>query len=329
MLTVEQIQELNREMLGHGAPIKRDGVGYNQPDFHSMKSIGRLSIKLTFLEAYACLETLFGYKDTQLTDYKDELEQTMKCYEEQFATLYPKTDKEKYADGVMGLYDAHKGISHSKEDFQHDELIYLGPKQNKGRLNAVLMFDTYVEDVNLRPYEGIWTKVDGKSAMLIPYDRLEEFLEYAATLGKYGYGAPAELLDALTQYQRELRSKANEAMAEKKVRFISLNKKNSYGYDLYQLDQNDYDFNQKLWDLKGEGLSYVDSSSNSESVTISTKDKMLPVLFAFLNDKGVDVSTVEEAYEARKNNVPPDPSELNRSGNVLLDVSKLQLPFQP
>ena len=329
MLTVEQIQELNWRMLGLGAPIDRDGVGYNKPDFVSMQYIGRLSVKLSFLEAYVCLETLLGYKNTQLTGYKDELEQTMKAYEEQFATLYPKSDEEKYADGVMGLYGARKASNHSKKDFRHDELIYLGSRQDSGRHNAVLMFDKYVENVNLRPYEGRWTKVDGKSAMLIPFNRLEEFLEYAATLGKYGYGAPEELLNALTQYQQGLISEANESPAEKKVHFISLNMKNAYGYDLYRLDQNDYDFNQKLWELKGRGISYVDSKSNAESVTISTKDKMLPVLLEFLKAEGVDVSTVEEAYETRKNYVPPDPSELNKSGNTLLDVSALRLPFQP
>ena len=112
MLTVEQIQELNWRMLGLGAPIDRDGVGYNKPDFVSMQYIGRLSVKLSFLEAYVCLETLLGYKNTQLTGYKDELEQTMKAYEEQFATLYPKSDEEKYADGVMGLYGARKARNH-------------------------------------------------------------------------------------------------------------------------------------------------------------------------------------------------------------------------
>lgn len=329
MLTVEQIQELNWRMLGLGAPIERDGVGYNKPDFNRMNTIGRLSTGLSFLEAYACLETLLGYKNTQLAAYKSELDQTMKAYEEQFAILYPKTDEEQYASGVMELDEARQGSSHPKQDFRHDELIYAGSQSSQGRLDAVLMFDRYVEGVNIRPYNGKWTKQDGKSAMLIPFDHLEDFLDYAATLGRYGYGAPQELLDALNTYRNQQAEKQEETPAERKVQLTSLNRQNNYGYDLYSLNRNDYDFNQMLWELKGSGLSYVDARSDTETVTISTKDKMLPILLEFLKGEGVDVSTVEEAFVAKRNYVPPDPAELNKSGNKLIDVSTLQLPFQP
>ena len=40
ILDNKKIQSLNIEMLGFGAPIERDGVGYNKPDWASMVFIG-------------------------------------------------------------------------------------------------------------------------------------------------------------------------------------------------------------------------------------------------------------------------------------------------
>ena len=37
VLTKKELMELNIAMLGEGAPIDLDGVGYNKPDFMAME----------------------------------------------------------------------------------------------------------------------------------------------------------------------------------------------------------------------------------------------------------------------------------------------------
>ena len=58
ILKTEKLAELNRAMLGLGAPIERDGQGYNKPDFARMEGIGRLRDEMSFEEAYHVVQTL-------------------------------------------------------------------------------------------------------------------------------------------------------------------------------------------------------------------------------------------------------------------------------
>lgn len=78
MLTNDTLLELNRMMLGLGAPVERDDQGYNQADYNSM-FFYRAHTSLTPVQAYKMASTLYRYKNTQLTGYADELDATLKA----------------------------------------------------------------------------------------------------------------------------------------------------------------------------------------------------------------------------------------------------------
>ena len=320
MLSVQEIQDMNISMLGLGAPVEKDGEGYNKPDFARMETIGMLSamVELSFEETYLTLSTLQKYRNTQLKAYKKELEDTFKAYEEEFHKRYPEEQEWR---GERALEEAKDGSKHGLNDYKHRDLKFIGQKDDC----AILQFQEYIGSVDLKPFGGRWMKNPntGEFAMKIPFEELDRFLEYASTLGRYGYDAPQELKDALQKFNEAKEQLPEMDSSEAVAHLTPLNKQNSYGYDLYELDMNKYAFNQKLWDLKGKGLTYVDAKSAKDKVTISTNDRMLPRLLSFLKENLVDVSAVENAPKIDVK------AEMNKSGNTLIDVSSLDLPFMP
>lgn len=312
MLSVEEIVNFNISMLGLGAPIEKDGEGYNKPDFNRMEMLGMLQTAPDFEETYIILSTLQKYKNTQLSGYKEQLEETFKAYEEEFHKRYPDDVVWKRERAIQKALDCE---SHKKGEFKKRELIFYGEKDR----SYIVAFQEYVMDVDLKPFDGRWMKSSsGKMAMKVPYKEMENFLEYVADKGKYGYAAPQKLLDAIESHRAELE---NPKASDVKINayLTSTGKTNQYGYDLYELNINDYYFNQGLWELKGKALSYVDTKSDKSKVTISTNETMLPRLLRELKEMGVDVSPVENAPVVDK----------NKSDNKLIDVTKLDLPFTP
>ena len=287
MLTTTQIQDLNRYMLGLGAPIEKDYSGYNGPDFSRMEEIGMLRVDLTTSEAYEVLLTLWHYKNTQLSDYSDDLEEALAEYEKA-----ERTEKRR-----------------TKADYDQRELTYYGVTED----SFVVAFREYVE-CNIREY-GRWVKLEsGKTAIAVLFDKINGFLKYVSDKGKYGYKASADLLKAIESRPAQEKKES----APQNLVLTPTGQKNSYGYDMYELNCNHYGFNQKLWSLKGKGLKYVDSKSDSKKVIISTTDKMLPELLKFLANEHVDISAVSTKPIVDR----------NHSECKLIDVTKLDMPFK-
>lgn len=316
MLSTQQIAEMNVSMLGLGAPIEKDGEGYNKPDYVRMECIGMLTTELTFEEAYLALTTMQKYKNTQLTAYRDELEETFQAYEEEYHKRYPEDESWK---GERALDNAKEGSRHQKGDYRKRELIYLGDRDEC----PVMMFQEYVENVDLKPYDGRWMKSSsGKFAMKVPYKYIDNFLDAVADMGRYGYEAPQTLKDAIEAYKEREASKPKEEEKSSDEPIATLTptgEVNNYGQDIYVLSMNNWNFNQKLWELKDKGLKYVDAKSDKNSVRISTNERLLPRLLSFLKEQNVDVSPVENAPVIDR----------NKSDNKLIDVDKLNLPFKP
>lgn len=316
MLSTQQIAEMNVSMLGLGAPIEKDGEGYNKPDYVRMECIGMLTTELTFEEAYLALTTMQKYKNTQLTAYRDELEETFQAYEEEYHKRYPEDESWK---GERALDNAKEGSRHQKGDYRKRELVYLGDRDEC----PVMMFQEYVENVDLKPYDGRWMKSSsGKFAMKVPYKYIDTFLDAVADMGRYGYEAPQTLKDAIEAYKEREASKPKEQEKSSDEPIATLTptgEVNNYGQDIYVLSMNNWNFNQKLWELKDKGLKYVDAKSDKNSVRISTNERLLPRLLSFLKEQNVDVSPVENAPVIDR----------NKSNNKLIDVDKLDLPFKP
>lgn len=78
MLTNTQLLELNSAMLNLGAPVAIDGQGYNQVDFSIMYKFSTYSeSELSNTDRYKIAYALSKYKNTQLTSYIKELEDTV------------------------------------------------------------------------------------------------------------------------------------------------------------------------------------------------------------------------------------------------------------
>ena len=90
MLTKEQIGKLNDKMLNLGQPDQRDYVGYNQPDYMKMRGLGYMPADgINDLMAYAMLDSLQHYKNTQLINDKADIEETLEYYTDKAKALIP------------------------------------------------------------------------------------------------------------------------------------------------------------------------------------------------------------------------------------------------
>lgn len=83
MLERYLLENLNNFMLGRGAPVKRDNIGYNVPDFNKLSSIW---YGATISDLYEISSRLVKYYDTQLSSIvdftKEELEESVEYYKE-------------------------------------------------------------------------------------------------------------------------------------------------------------------------------------------------------------------------------------------------------
>ena len=80
LLSTEQLKDINRHMLGLGAPDKFDGAGYNKVDYTNMSNM--LFKKLWSDEDIVkFIKTVLKYTSTQLKEYKADLQYTLEKYE--------------------------------------------------------------------------------------------------------------------------------------------------------------------------------------------------------------------------------------------------------
>ena len=76
-LSNNELYNLNRRMLNLGAPVDIDGVGYNKIDFGKMIYLAdKTPESYTDFDAYRICDCLFNYKNTQLKDYADRINET-------------------------------------------------------------------------------------------------------------------------------------------------------------------------------------------------------------------------------------------------------------
>lgn len=310
MLTKSQIQDLNRTMLGLGAPVERDGIGYNKPDFSLMEGLGYLP-ELDDVEAYAVIEALDGYKNTQLKGFKDEIEESLAYYQKTLESQLSEKDIEE------AKRDAVAGKKHKKSDYEGRYLDFFGAKDGF----CVVGFKEFIDGINIRQFNGSWvtSSVSGKTAIKLPMESMDDFLEYAKDCGRYGYRADDKLKTVIAAYKV---SQQSVPKVQEPLRLTPTGQKNQYGFDVYELNTNNYVFAQKLWNLKGTGVKYVDTKSDSKKTIISTTSKLLPRLLEFLANEGIDISAVQASADIKV-------VDSNASGNTLIDVTKLDLPFTP
>ena len=320
MLSASEIQQLNELMVGRGAPIERDNIGYNKPDFDKMYMLGMLNVEYDIIECYVVLDVLKKYRKTQLSEYADEIVESLEYYQEKVDELF---DYESEKD--VACQNARNAQNHDIEDFEPKELLFFEKECTEDRV--CIAFDEYIENFDSRKYVAKWKTVYSdkrRSALLIPIDRFDEFLVDARLLGKVGYKASDELLEYVGSLKEKIQLAKEKEKAENPfdTKLTATGKINNYGYDIFELSKNTYDLKEELWGIKGKGLSFVDNKSYKDKIIISTNEKMFPALVEFCKSKGFDVSAAENYFTDKKLNK-------NKSNNKLIDVSQLDLPFKP
>lgn len=158
VLTRNQIHQFNRKMLGLGAPIVIDGVGYNKFDFGKMADFAdRNPDDFTDKQVWYIALTLGHYKNTQLAEYKEDIEETLAYYK-------PLTDKKprKLSNLVRVV-----GTSRDYVDVEW--------KYNQAVSNALRG--------QLDKSQYRWSKIDGNWILSIKWGYVEEICAEFADLG--------------------------------------------------------------------------------------------------------------------------------------------------
>ena len=187
----------------------------------------------------------------------------------------------------------------------------------------IIKLDTFVPFLDLERFSGKWTRLKNRSyALRIPYDKYTDFLDYIHKDLHLELQISSDLSAAYGSYIERghgILTRSNQKTFE----LTNSNHQDKYGHDTYKLDINDYYFNSILWKLKNTGLKYIDSKSSQDCIYISTDNNMYGTLVHFLEECGVVVSNAQEpttSTTAQNSNV---------SGNSLIDVTQLDLPFTP
>lgn len=146
IMTHEDILKIGRSMLGLGAPIQRDNVGFNRIDFQRMEFLKDTN-QLTTKQCLFVVKALRKYKKTQLVDYASDIEDTIKILQEKAE----KEEKEKglpkveiirlHTDGVFIKWGySKKASSILKENFTRDEGFW--KKNENDEWEYCLFFDS-------------------------------------------------------------------------------------------------------------------------------------------------------------------------------------------
>lgn len=161
ILTKSQIQQFNRKMLGLGAPVVIDGVGYNKFDFSKMADFAERDFnELTNRQIWFVTLTLGHYKNTQLKAHKQDIEETISYYK-------PVTDKksigskyeEKYLVRVVSTSQDYVDVAWKYNQSVSDAL--------KGQLDK-------------SQYK--WKKIDGNWILSIKWGYVDEICQAFADL---------------------------------------------------------------------------------------------------------------------------------------------------
>ena len=86
VLSKARLVEINKMMLGLGAPDMIDGAGYNKPDFTSMKYSKGITESMSNAVATKVCQVLQKYTKTQLTAYAADLKESLEYYSKQTDT---------------------------------------------------------------------------------------------------------------------------------------------------------------------------------------------------------------------------------------------------
>lgn len=368
MLTINEIQEMNHAMLGLGAPIERDGVGYNKPDYNRMIGIGMLIVELSVAEAYVTLNALLRYKNTQLSRYKDDLEESYSYYQNELNKMYSNNNW--YIKRMIEA--AINGDKHDKKDYRKRDLLYYEIRDGY----VIVALQEFVSGINIRDFNALWCKTPtGKSGIKVPVDSIDDFLQYISNKGSYGYQATQKLLDDVKAYREKGESKKSaeqivnetpnqnndtEQELEEIIWKIGVGIISKEEYEASKAENKNKETTEVPKNNSEEKTKYVavlsatgkvnDYGHDIYELSINNarlnrelwklKGKGLKYVDSKADSEKVFISTTESLLPAllsflKKENVDVSPVtdapaiDRNKSDNTLIDINSLDLPFKP
>lgn len=143
VLTKKEMSTINHNMLGMGAPVEIDNLGYNQVDFSSMSSLSGKD-ELSDYDAYKLSNTLLHYVNTQLVSIADDIKETAQYYESMVKCVRVVSQN---SIGVGLSWDYNKNVGNYIK-YDMDKSHYKWTKPN-GNWVLVVYWDYIDEIVNV------------------------------------------------------------------------------------------------------------------------------------------------------------------------------------
>lgn len=320
-MNAQELKQLNQQMLDG----MQDGTGYRAEDYPDVAVLSRLKVPYNWLEAYAVLDTLSKYigKTEILKGREDEIHRLLNTMKYEAGASMPAMDipamLEKARLGKLG---------HTYRDFEpfylrffghDDDYVYLGLRE-------------YIPDLRPARFGGIWQKVNGKSAIAIPHERVQDFLEYIRTAGTVGHTAP----NALTSWLEDLKEKEPKEEPKETVFMYPAKEKSGYGHDAYVITSHNRWLIDELWKSKDAAIKYIDSKTYQDRIVVYTTKQMLPKLVSICTLYGIEIVTSREGENAPEEPPPgilplsdEETHEVEQEGHISIDVERLNLPITP
>ena len=319
MLNKDKLQELNRYMVGLGAPIEKDGVGYNKPDYIHMEGLARYTGTIDDSMAYTIAEYLSHYKNTQLSEIANDIDETVDHYKE-----------------LVGSVKDYKNIArtHKCSEFIPYEIHMV----SKTDTEFIISFDgkVFLPDLGLSFWREVQWTDRTYTTLSVPKNRIDSFMKAIRDYGNYGYVPDAEFTEEIESYRKSVADghivepdtmRINKEISDHDYLYVQFN-----GF----ADIRDFIAQERLidsdclkWTRVGGTMYLV--TKMSEIYYLYAKVKTL----GFFNnelEKGIKSVTLK-SYAERKNAATGAQNAKrnteNRSNNHLVDVNQYDLPFTP
>lgn len=325
VLDSENIQYLNRYMLGLGQPVERDYQGYNRPDWMRMEGIGRYMGDLDDRTCMYILETLSNYVNTQLTSDKEDILESLNEYKERV-----KERESESADDF--LYDKDKDM------FIPDDVKYEGKSYSTRNGMSNVPFIRVSCPIGKQSAWNVALGMKQRYSVLVTYaqphekrvvldirpDVLENALKRIDNEAKYGCKPDKEfeafLKDGYEAVMEEYREACKPVVVSKPVEILSVDDEGILiHFDGYVGAVND---------LKSSYL-IKSKPDNGKWNTWVPKNAVDAVADA-LNRNGYVAYDPKEARGMIEDKIREKEERFsNKSDNTLIDLDKVRLPFKP
>ena len=323
MVTNKEVQELNQKMVSGIA----NKTGYLPSDYPMVATLSRLIVPLTDIETYLLLKVLIKYPDNPLIQYK--YNDICQAYEQLKAFLKRSQEKHNYTDEQMdaGLKSIAACKGHKYSDFTPYKLNFVGYTDT----TVTLGLREFIPDLPASRFDAHWEKLEnGKSVIVVPNTKIDEFLKYVRTAGTVGHISPVQL----TNYLASLNTPQSPVQAEPPIRIAiyPTGITNEFGHDAYVVTSTDKALVNDLWNQKNIAVKFVDTKKYPDKTIVYSTKSMLPTLIKFCQDRHIEVHTnrypIEDLQETEKPVVNPQ-SPLPSPDSLIPKVVEDCLPNIP